>query len=57
MIPEFTLVVSFLRKKLKSWFRFFDEWVSLLLREVADMGDCGGNKGGLLTGMQSQQNN
>ena len=37
--------------------QFFDEWISLPLRKVAGMDDCGGNKGGLLTGAQSQQNN
>jgi len=46
-----------LRKEQRSWFWFFDEWVGLPLREVLGMGDCGSDKGGLLTGMQSQQNN
>jgi len=35
----------------------FDEWVSLPLAEALGMDDYGGNKGGLLTGMQSKQNN
>ena len=33
----------------------FDEWVTLLLREVPAMGDCSSNNGGLLTGMQSKR--
>jgi len=50
---------SFLKKKLWSQFqfRFINEWVGLLLREVPGMGDCCSDKGGLLTGAQSQQSN
>ena len=31
----------FLKKKLRSWFWFFDEWVSLPIREVLGICDCG----------------
>jgi len=35
----------------------FHEWVGLPLTEGPGMCDCGGNKAGLLMGVQSQQNN
>jgi len=46
-------------EKLRSGFqfRFFDEWISVPLREMAVMDDCGGNKCGLLMDAQIQQNN
>jgi len=46
MVPEFPLSTGFLRKKL-----------GLSLRQVLGMDDYGSDKGGLLTGAQSQQNN
>lgn len=39
---------------------FFDEWVSVLLREVPGMSNCSGDKDhkdGLLTGVQSEETN
>jgi len=39
---------------------FFDEWVSVLLREVPCMSNCSGDKDhkdGLLTGVQSEETN
>jgi len=32
---------------------FFYEWLGLPLREVAGMGNCNSDKGGLLMGVQS----
>jgi len=36
---------------------YFDEWVSLPSREVLGVGNCSGDKGGLLNGMQSEEIN
>jgi len=38
-------------------FGFFDEWISVPLREMAGMDDCGGNKCGLLMDAQIHKNN
>jgi len=57
-VPEFTLLVGF--KKTVVMVLFFDEWVSVLLREVPGMSNCSGDKDhkdGLLTGVQSEETN
>jgi len=53
--------LKFFKEKIRSrfWFQLFsfDEWVSPPLRELPGMVDCGTDKGSLLTGPQSEQNN
>jgi len=58
MVPEFTLSVSFgwFLKKNCSRVSVFDEWLSLPLREKPDIGNCGSQKGGLLTNLHSKEN-
>jgi len=50
-------LVVFFKKKTAVTVSVFDEWVRLLLREVLGMGDCSGDKGGLLMGPQTKENN
>jgi len=57
-VLEFTLSVGsgrFFRKKTAVVDSWFDEWVSLLLRELLGMGNS--DKGGHVTGPQSEENN
>jgi len=60
MVPQFAMSVSLTLKKKNSshgfGFSFLMNGLSLPLRELPGTGNYGGDKGGLLQGLQSKQN-